>query len=344
MTRPIGRNALATRVRAQADSAGIADQRMRLWVGAAALLQVLASAVLEGAFPAFYVKGGFALELRFRRHARASQDIDLVVPIDMASIVAAFRTALAGRSWDNFTFRVKDTVREREHVMQVSVQSEYLGGPWCSLIIELGGGEIEDREMVEAFPLQPFGLRNPDRVPCLNRFAQIAQKLHAASDPSPQNMRYRDLVDIFLLDSMLERDDAKLRANIEETFTRRAQHPWPSPITMKPGWREPLTRMLNDMGLELTVDQIHGHVVELIARILGIEMATNFEYVFMVLEGWHQVPDVTSFAIKNDDRYNTFVRMTSQEGYRLVHLLRYPSTTVTTAMLAVLERPKPEPT
>jgi len=33
MTKPIGRNALATRVRAQADTAGIADQRMRLWVG-----------------------------------------------------------------------------------------------------------------------------------------------------------------------------------------------------------------------------------------------------------------------------------------------------------------------
>lgn len=344
MTKPIGRNALATRVRAQADTAGIADQRMRLWVGAAALLQVLAAAVIDGVLPAFYVKGGFALELRFRQHARASQDIDLVVPIDMASVVDAFRSALAGRKWDNFAFRVKDAVREREHVMQVSVQSEYLGGPWCSLIIELGKGEVEDSEMVDAFPLQPFGLRDPDRVPCLNRFAQIAQKLHAASDPSPRNMRYRDLVDIYLLDSMLEHDDAKLRANIEETFTRRAQHPWPSPIKMQREWREPLTRMLSDMGLQLTVDQLFEYTTGLTARLLGIETVTNFEYVFMVLEGWTQVPDQMSFAVKNDDRYNNFVRMTSQDGYRLSHLLPYPSTTRTSAMLAVLERPRPEPT
>ena len=344
MTKPIGRNALATRVRTQADIAGIADQRMRLWVGATALLQVMRTAVLEGALPAFYVKGGFALELRFREHARASQDIDLVVPIDMPSIVDTFRAALADRSWDGFTFRVKGDVHEREHVMQVSVQAEYLGGPWCSLIIELGSGEIEDSELVEAFSLQPFGLRNPDHVPCLNRFAQIAQKLHAVSDPSPRNMRYRDLVDIYLLDFMLERDDARLRAHIEGTFARRGQHPWPSPIEIQPAWREPLARMLTDMGLDLKVDRLHRYVIELIARLLGIEMATNFEYVFMVLEGFPQVPDVMSTAIKYDNRYDNFVRMTSHEGYRLAHLLQYPSVNHTSAMLAVLERPKPDST
>lgn len=277
MSKPIGRNALATRVRAEADIVGIADKRMRIWVGAAALLQVLALAVIDGALPAFQVKGGFALELRFRQRARASQDIDVIVPVEKASVVDVFREAIAERSWDNFTFCVKDEAREREHVMQVSVQAQYLGGPWCSLVVELGVGAVADSEMVDAYSLQPFGLRGPDRVPCLNRFEQIAQKLHAVSDPSPKNMRYRDLVDIHLLDETLERDDGKLRASIEEIFAQRAQHPWPALVEIRPSWREPLARMLSEMGMALTVDQLQESIVGLTARMLGIEKAENFE-------------------------------------------------------------------
>ena len=73
-------------------------------------------------------------------------------------------------------------------------------------------------------------------------------------------------------------------------------------------------------------------------------MATNFEYVFMVLEGYPNVADVAIPAVKTNDQYSKFVRMTSQEGYRLAHLMRYPSTNMTSAMLAVLERPKPDST
>jgi hypothetical protein len=240
---------------------------MRLWVGASAFLQVLSIAVQERALAPFLVKGGFALELRFLGKARASQDIDMVLQLPMASIVQAVELALRDREWDGFRFTFKRAAREREHVMQVQIQAAYLGGPWCSLTVELGTGPQENPEMVDAFSLEPFGLRTPDAVPCLNRFMQIAQKLHAVTEPTERNARFRDLVDIVLIDTLLEQDDDRLLASIEETFQARGTHRWPTPVVIRPEWRQPLTQMLEEMRIALTVDELGEYLGRLIERL-----------------------------------------------------------------------------
>jgi len=339
VTKPIGRSVLANRVRQRADALGVAETRMRLWVGASAFLQVLAIAAQGDALPEFLLKGGFALELRFLERARASRDIDVVLPIPMESIVEAIERAIHDREWDGFSFTIKRGAREREHVMRVEIQAFYLGGAWCSLTVELGTGSDDEREMIDAFSLEPFGLRKPDAVPCLNRLMQVAHKLHAVTEPLERNMRYRDLVDIVLIDTILEQDDDRLRASIEQTFLNRATHQWPTTLVIRPEWRAPLARMLEEMDIELTVDQLHTYIVRLIGRLLGIPMATTFEYRFIMLEGHGQIADGFANAIKTTtEGYKDFELLTTQQGYRLAHLLRYPGT-ATAAMLAVLERP-----
>lgn len=269
MTRPIGRNVLAGRVRKHADAVHVAETRMRLWVGASAFLQVLAMAVEEHALPPFLLKGGFALELRFLGRARASRDIDIILPVPLRSVVETVEGAIRDRDWDGFSFAIKRDAREREHVMQLEIQASYLGGPWCSLTLELSTGSDDERELVDAFSLEPFGLREPDPVPCLDRFMQIAHKLHAVTEPIERNMRYRDLVDIVLIDTILEHDDDRLRESIAQTFERRATHQWPTMLEIRREWRGPLAQMLNEMELSLTVDQLHANIVRLIERLLS---------------------------------------------------------------------------
>ncbi len=67
-------------------------------------------------------------------------------------------------------------------------------------------------------------------------------------------------------------------------------------------------------------------------------MKSNYEYRFLVLSALAQVPTIVENAVDNDPELEAFNRMTQTEGWRLSHLIRYPSLQVTRAMLAVLER------
>jgi hypothetical protein len=56
-------------------------RRHRRWIAVNALIEIFHIAQQRGIIPSFIVKGGFALEFRFRKEARASRDVDVVVPI-----------------------------------------------------------------------------------------------------------------------------------------------------------------------------------------------------------------------------------------------------------------------
>ena len=340
--RPVGRGALTKLVRKAADVEGVADNRVRTWVGASALFQVMSGAVRDRALPRYLVKGGFALELRFLNRARTSQDIDIVLPVQQDAIVEALARAIDGREWDGFSFKLKERSKEREYVWQVGIQVLYAGGPWCSLTAELASGSADEPEIVEAYDLRPFGLSEAEPVPCLSRFEQIAQKLHAASSAS-SGMRYRDLVDIFLLDELLERDDARLLAVVERTFERREEHAWPIRSFYNRRWIAPLNDLLRQLDLQMTAHDLFRAVNQLVLRLLGVPMNPNYEYVFMVLHANDQAPhNILQNALREGEGLKVFRRMTEEEGYRLAHIFPFPGSATERAVLTVLEREKQE--
>ena len=51
------------------------------------------------------------------------------------------------------------------------------------LEVSLYGGEHPTPDLVPAFSLKPFGLEGPGVIPCIPLTKQIAQKLHAATEP-----------------------------------------------------------------------------------------------------------------------------------------------------------------
>lgn len=69
---------------------GMSIRRHRRWIAVNALIEVLHIGTQRGLIPAFIVKGGFALEFRFRTEARASRDVDVVVALTADDILDAF--------------------------------------------------------------------------------------------------------------------------------------------------------------------------------------------------------------------------------------------------------------
>lgn len=336
MTDLPSRKELSSVVQKAAQDEGITERRLRRWVAVGALIEVFNIARSRGQLPTFLVKGGFALELRFRSLARSSRDVDVVLGTEKPDLVDAVIEAIR-TPWSGFTFRIKGAVQEREHSYRISVNALYLSADWSTFEVELVVGDVDRADMLQPYGIDAFGLMRPSEVPCLNASEQIAQKLHAVTDPAED--RPRDLVDIFLLDSQLDHDDDTLRTAVEAIFQKRGTHTWPPSIELRDGWRRAIEELLRRNEIDLAVEHIVDGVHALVLRLLGVSLKMNYRYHFLVLSALDHVPNALESAIAVDEGQRTLQRMTENEGWRLAHLLDYPSRDRTRAMLAVLEKP-----
>ncbi|MGO1181643.1 MAG: nucleotidyl transferase AbiEii/AbiGii toxin family protein [Micrococcaceae bacterium] len=125
------------------------------------------------------------------------------------------------------------------HPYRVSVA--FLGRAWSALDVEVSDPEIDpeahtrkevDGELVQFGAYFGFGDLQP--VELVDLEYQIAQKLHAVTDPAYE--RAHDLVDLQLLWGA-DPDLAVLRRLCERTFDWRRQQPWPPlPLRSMYGW------------------------------------------------------------------------------------------------------------
>lgn len=107
-------------MRALSAEEGVATERMRRWVSTMALLSALER--VGGDQDRFLLKGGVALELRFKLRARATRDVDLIVtPHGDADLVDALEDALAEPHLEFGYLRWRYCVRRREARAQVLI-------------------------------------------------------------------------------------------------------------------------------------------------------------------------------------------------------------------------------
>jgi len=328
----IGR--LSKLVDADAKKQGVTNSRMRRWVAATAFFQLLNNAASTGKLPGYAVKGGFAMELRLKGRARASQDIDLVLVLEGDDAVELLRRVLEAE-WCEFTFQIKD-VESREHVHRVALQVRYQRGNWCTLLIDLGSAIDTTTEEVEAFDLSSMGLDAADLVACLSREHQLAELIHAVTDPT-ENARYRNLIDIILIEDLGFDLDA-LRSKVEELFVARNKQQWPPNFQLPGEWESPLRAILAELQMNTTPQHAAARLTGLIARILGVTPNMNYQYRFLILSAQGRIPTLMENAIANDEAYGVFTRMTETEGWRVVTVLQYPQTQANRAILVVLEK------
>jgi hypothetical protein len=213
------------------------------------------------------VKGGMGVKLRFgERGTRATSDLDVSTRVRGEDFERAFRVRL-GEGWGTvppskgeqrrnpqapdrvaFTATVRAVklhdpgLARPEYVMHPYRGSiAFLGSAWGALDVEVSDPEIEpyahtrreiDGELVQFGAYFGFGELQP--VELVDLEYQIAQKLHAVTDPA--YARAHDLVDLQLLWNAGP-DLPSLHTLCVSTFDWRRQQAWP-PLPLRPmdGW------------------------------------------------------------------------------------------------------------
>ncbi|MBL8140833.1 MAG: nucleotidyl transferase AbiEii/AbiGii toxin family protein [Acidobacteria bacterium] len=274
---PPSAGVLARYAQAYARELGVAEGRVRAWVSYMIMAGVLERAESVGS-PRFIVKGGVALELRLRDRARATKDIDIVLRDPRADLADSLELALTGDPYQGFSFRRKGQPLLLDNgAVNMEFAVTYRGQPWTSISVDIARAEVgeADVEWVDAIVLTDvFGVTGPAQLPCLPLRFHVAQKLHGMTlppRPGKQNERFRDLVDLLLMDAMITQDDNALREACELVFSTRHTHPWPPDLTAAPThWARPFAELAKELELpDTNVDAALASVRRLVARILG---------------------------------------------------------------------------
>lgn len=274
---PPSAGVLARYARAYAQELGVAEGRVRAWIAYMVLAGLLERST--GAMDAyrFTVKGGVALELRLRDRARATKDIDVVLHdagVDQAGLAHELERAAVAGEYQGFAFRRKGAPTHLENgTVSLELAVTYRGGTWTSITVDVaraepGEGEVE---LVPAIALgEAIGIAGPAELPCLPLRLHIAQKLHGMTlppRPGKRNERFRDLVDLLLLEQLVT-DYAGLREACEQVFRTRGTHGWPPALEVPPHWAEPFARLAQDLELPVnTADAAMMRVRALVDRI-----------------------------------------------------------------------------
>jgi Nucleotidyl transferase AbiEii toxin, Type IV TA system len=254
-------------------STGVAPERVRRWVSVMVLLGALGR-VGEQETPRFLLKGGIAIELRLRHLARATKDVDLIFFGEPEALEDDLDEALA-QPYAGFAFQRHPAAAFGDgRFRRVEIRLFYRDRSWATLKLEVAQRESEqiDAEVVEAIPLDEFGLLGPEIVPCLSTRFQIAQKIHAVTEQfeDRHNSRFRDLIDLLLLRDISE-DREAIRDACIEIFDVRAQHAWPPELVIQFGWAErfpPLAR-----AMEFPITDVEEAAIEVRAFIAEIDAA-----------------------------------------------------------------------
>lgn len=257
------RRALERRITNGAKERGTTAARLRRLIGFAVLCETLSEAVARGVIPVFFVKGGVAIELRLGLLARATRDLDIGLCAPPNQLLPLFDSAL-DVGFGDFRLRRQGEARALENgalVLEIAV--EYLGRPWATVDVDLASATLDwETDSVLPIALADVGLESPRSVPCLAVPAQIAQKIHALTEPEPRgrpNPRARDVLDVLLLVQRLEIDSTAVRAACERVFAERASHAWPIASFVFPtAWHGILT----ELAREVRYDTDDASVIE----------------------------------------------------------------------------------
>lgn len=263
---PSNITSLRARLRNHARDVRQVETRVQRRLAALVINEVFLGADVGIDGPPILVKGGTAIDLRRgMAPVRLSKDFDAAVRGDIDVFVAQARDPLA-EGWCGFTGRM---TRESEievpgmvvRPRRFEVKLEYRGKPFVTVPVELspaegGTGDEHDQFVVNEY--DSIGLTPRGPVHCLSLRYQIAQKIHACTDPLDglkDNDRARDLVDLQLLWLVVDDSQiASIRAACIEIFASRRRHEWAPTVRVWPAWPRLYTAASTSFGAEVLPD------------------------------------------------------------------------------------------
>jgi hypothetical protein len=137
--------------------------------------------------------------------------------------------------------------------------------------------------------LQDIGLTRARPVRCLALTEQVAQKVHALTEPMPRgrpNARARDVLDVLLLDARLGLDPIAVSAACARVFSERNIHSWPIVRFSFPlEWTPTLTELARQAAYNTTdIAVIETRFNTFLARLQGVQVMPGYEYQFVSLQ------------------------------------------------------------
>jgi Nucleotidyl transferase AbiEii toxin, Type IV TA system len=313
---------------------------VRTWVSFIAISGALQAAVERGDLVSYQIKGGVALELRFPGIVRATRDLDVGMPGSRTGRVDGFGAALTA-GFDKFTFRIKREPlhMERADTVRLKVAIEYEGRPFQTIDVDLGPAEAPAEAIsatIDVIDALAVPMANP--IMCLAMSAQIAQKMHAGTNPSiirdPTKDRGRDIVDVVLLETLGQIDTEDVRVAAEQLFAARREHAWPPLVPEYPvSWLS----TMQSLSLELKLAESGAEIVRrfslILTRVMGVVAMPSYEYQFINVPladpgGMDAVPSTHPTAIhlaelaKKGWRISTILANSRNSGFMVAVLER----------------------
>lgn len=257
------RTSLEERLKQTATESGVQLNSLRLKV----VIERLLARLFSGNNPPWLLKGGYAMELRYRPRARTTKDIDLSVKTGEGVLAARLE-------------RIRDEIQEAaEHdlgdffVFQIGMPSSELQGapdggarfPVTALLagrtfakfhLDIGFGDPISANPEELVGQDFLGFAGvaPAKALAIPKAQQFAEKLHAYTLPwtDRPNTRTKDLVDLVLFVTIDTPPTPKILAAVEATFRLRKTHPIPEALPPPPEtWRETFAEMAKEAQLQI---------------------------------------------------------------------------------------------
>ncbi|OCI32153.1 nucleotidyl transferase AbiEii/AbiGii toxin family protein [Oerskovia enterophila] len=269
--------------------------RLAWLVASTVVIAALQRALDTTGQPLFLLKGGTLLQHRLpSAPTRATKDVDGLIRGDIDDFLAKLDDEFA-EPWGPLTLR-RDAVEVIQAPARVvkprrfDVVVELRGKTWRRIQVEIAPDEGSAGAEPEPFTpptLAGLGLPDPTAMVGIAMRYQVAQKIHACTDPhdppTAVNDRARDVVDLLLLRDLAEigQDPAVVRAAVVDIFVARARdaqalsravRAWPCVVVAHPHWPTDYARAAADAQMDLTLDEA---VAELNAWLAQIDAAVS---------------------------------------------------------------------
>lgn len=271
------RQALEQRLKTTAEERAVPLNTLRLKL----TMERLLARLFAKPDPPWLLKGGYAMELRYRPHARSTKDIDLTIPrpVDpgaqtkrMERIREQLQAAADVDVGDRFQFLIAAPQTELQGAPQggarFPVEARLAGRLFSRFHVDVGVGDAVygNPERLMGDDYLAFAGVAPAQALAIPKAQQFAEKLHAYTFPwtDRTNTRTRDLVDLLLMLERATPEEAEVKAAIEATFKTRSTHPIPVTLPPPPGsWTHEFAAMAEEVRLRASnLDEAFGRLAQ----------------------------------------------------------------------------------
>lgn len=179
---------------------------------------------------------------------------------------------------------------EAANTVRVSVAIAYESRAFQTIDVDLGPVEAPSEDVSPSLAvMKSLAVPVPSPIPCLTISAQLAQKIHAVTNPriiaDPKQDRAKDLIDIIVLTDLGQNDEQAVLLEATEVFRVRDEHPWPPMLPDYPeSWRATMQRLAAEIEHpDRSAELLIARFSTILTAIVGKPMKFEYEYRFLSL-------------------------------------------------------------